>query len=156
SDASTPASGQPALRAALLAKRLGVAMTAGGAISDSMQVVRASGVTSEALAQRLAQEPDVEFAVPDRRRKIATAPNDPLYADGVPGNGPAVGQWYLRAPSAVVASSIDIEPAWDVTLGTSSIVIADIDTGVRFDHPDLLPAASGGKLLPGYDMMRDI
>jgi len=28
-----------------------------------------------------------------------------------------------------------------------------IDTGVRFDHPDLLPVAEGGKLLPGYDFV---
>ena len=33
------------------------------------------------------------------------------------------------------------------------MVVADIDTGVRFDHPDLLTVAAGGKLLPGYDMI---
>jgi serine protease len=33
------------------------------------------------------------------------------------------------------------------------VVIADLDTGVRFDHPDLLAAANGGRLLPGYDFV---
>src|SRR5204862_3142534 len=81
------------------------------------------------------------------------ASNDPLYAAGVPGNGPAVGQWYLRAPSGEVKSSIDIETAWNYTTGAPGIIVADIDTGVRFDHPDLLAVAAGGKLLPGYDMI---
>src|SRR5260370_1444201 len=43
--------------------------------------------------------------------------------------------------------------AWSITLGNPDVVIADLDTGVRFDHPDLLAVAAGGKLLPGYDMI---
>jgi serine protease len=35
-------------------------------------------------------------------------------------------------------------------------VVADIDTGVRFEHPDLLAVAAGGNLLPGYDMISDV
>jgi serine protease len=119
-------------------------------------VVSANGITSTELARRLAHEPDVEYAVPDERRHPLTAPNDPLYAAGVPDNGPAVGQWYLRAPNGDVTSSIDIESAWNVTLGNPIVVVADLDTGVRFDHPDLLAVAGGGKLLPGYDMISDV
>jgi len=136
-----------------LGDRLGVTMTDGEAVSERSQVIFASGITSAELAQRLAREADVEYAVPDERRHVLTAPNDPLYANGVPGTGPAVGQWYLRAPSGAVTSSIDIEPAWNVTLGDPTVVVADIDTGVRFDHPDLLSVVAGGKLLPGYDMI---
>src|SRR6266581_8554760 len=116
--------------------RLGMTMADGEALSERSQVIFASGITSAELAQRLAREADVEYAVPDERRHVLTAPNDPLYANGVPGTGPAVGQWYLRAPSGAVTSSIDIEPAWNVTLGDPTVVVADIDTGVRFDHPD--------------------
>ena len=47
-----------------------------------------------------------------------SAPNDPLYADGQPVSpGPAVGQWYLRAPGGAVHSSIDVEAAWALTTG---------------------------------------
>jgi serine protease len=142
-------------RAASLGQRVGVAMSAGSALSDRSQVVFASGITSAQLAQRLALESDVEYAVPDERRHIVTAPNDPLYPDGVGGNGPAVGQWYLRAPAGAVLSSINVEPAWSITTGSPSVVVALLDTGVRFDHPDLLAVAAGGNLLPGYDMISD-
>ena len=141
------------MHAKALAARLGTPMDDGAPVAVRTQVIFADGITSAELARRLAREPDIEYAVPDERRHRATAPNDPLYASGVPGNGPAVGQWYLRAPDATVASSINIEPAWAVTMGNPAIVVADIDTGVRFDHPDLLAVAAGGKLLPGYDLI---
>ena len=79
-------------RASVLGKRLGVAMTDGPALSEDTQVVMSQQMSSIDLAQRLAREPDVDYAVPDRRRKPLAAPNDPLYGNGVPGNGPAVGQ----------------------------------------------------------------
>ena len=141
-----------AARAEALGARLGLPLSAGATVSDLAQVVLVSGVTSAELAERLAQESDVEYAVPDERRRIVGAPNDPLYAAGVAGNGPAVGQWYLRAPSGEVPSSLNIEAAWTVTTGSPDIVVAVVDTGVRYEHPDLLSVASGGRLLPGYDM----
>jgi serine protease len=146
----------PTNRALALGQRLGLSMTAGNALSETAQVVFASGMSSAELARRLALESDVEYAVPDQRRYHFVAPNDPLYADGVGGNGPAVGQWYLRAPAGAILSSINVEPAWDVTIGSPSVVVADLDTGVRFDHPDLLAIAAGGNLLPGYDMISDV
>jgi serine protease len=146
----------PANRALALGQRIGVSMTAGVALSDQAQVVFAAGISSAELARRLALESDVEYAVPDERRYHFTAPNDPLYGDGLGGNGPAAGQWYLRAPSGAVQSSINVEPAWSITTGSPSVVVADLDTGVRFDHPDLQAIATGGNLLPGYDMVSDV
>jgi serine protease len=159
---SSPASAQAlsataaaAARAAALGARLGLSMSAGGSVSVFAQVVFASGITSIELAQRLSQESDVEYAVPDERRRIVGAPNDPLYAAGVPGDGPAAGQWYLRVPSAEVRSSLNVEAAWAVTTGSADVVVAVVDTGVRYEHPDLLEVAVGGNLLPGYDMTSD-
>jgi serine protease len=142
-------------RAQALGARLGLRMRGGASISDRTQVMFADGISSETLAQRLATQDDIEYAVPDGRERHFSAPNDPLYAAGVVGNGPAVGQWYLRAPAGEVKSSLDVETAWQITTGSPNIVVAVLDTGVRFDHPDLQPVASGGNLLPGYDMISD-
>src|SRR5579864_1022024 len=73
-------------------------------------------------------------------------PNDPLFSAG--------GQWYEQANVATPAA-VNAEAAWNYTTGDPNLVIADLDTGVRFDHPDLLAAANEGRLLPGYDFISD-
>jgi len=137
--------------ATALAQRHGLALSDGRALSERTQVVHGDKtLTSAALAQQLAADPDVEYATPDYRRHLLAAPNDPLYPTQPSGSAvtPAAGQWYLRAPDATFVSAINVEAAWAITTGSSSIVIADIDTGVRFDHPDL-----AGKLLPGRNFV---
>lgn len=104
--------------------------------ADELQTVLAS----------LRSDPRVALAEPDRRvRAHAYTPNDPLYT----------GQWYLKA-AQVAATRTD--SAWDITRGgaspaASTVVVAVIDSGVRFDHPDLRRAEQGGKLLAGYDFV---
>jgi len=146
------------LRAGGLGVRAGLALQAGGAVDERTQVVTARGVSPVALAARLRNDPDVEFAVVDQRRRIARVPNDPLFQPSpVPAGGPASGQWYLKPPQAArlsagneIVASIDAQGAWDISTGSPDVVVAVLDTGVRFDHPDL-----AGKLLPGFDMVRD-
>ncbi len=150
------ANGRARARAEALGASRRLALVAGSEIAARMQVVKARGIGSAALARALAADPAVEFAVPDERRRAQAAPNDPLYPAGVPGNGPASGQWYLRAPAGEVVSSIDAEPAWSVSTGSPSVVVAVLDTGVRFEHPDLRSVASGGNLLDGWDFVSDL
>ncbi|MED5621595.1 S8 family peptidase [Ideonella sp. BN130291] len=148
-----------AQRAHALGQRHGFALRAAAAIDDRTQVVTADSIDSQALAARLAADPDVEYAVVDGRKQRFTVPNDLMFVPtaSLP-NGPASGQWYLKAPAAgslsngnEVISSIDAVGAWSITTGHRSIVVAVLDTGVRGDHPDL-----AGKLLPGYDMVTDV
>jgi serine protease len=143
-------------RAKALAARNGRALDAGAAVSSRAQVVTASGVSSQALADELAKDSEVEFAVPDERRRAQGVPNDPLYSQGLGASGPAVGEWYLHPPDASIPSAIDAQSAWDISIGSPTIIVADVDTGVRFEHPDLLAVAAGGNLLPGYDMISDV
>jgi len=142
-------------RATGLGLRSGHALTARFSLDERTHVLTATGVDSATLVKQLAQDAEVELVAVDyRRRAYGTAPNDPLYAgnNGIPptvaGTGSANGQWYLKAPAGEVVSSINAPAAWDITKGASSLAIAVIDTGVRFDHPDL-----AGQVLAGYDMV---
>ena len=159
---STTASGTASTgpqKASALGARLGIALADGRILGERTQVMTAAGMTSAALAAAIAAEGDVEWAEVDHRRFAMAAPvNDPLYPDGlstsVAPSGPASGQWYLRAPGVDasghnVVSSIDVEPAWAITHGASSIVIGDVDTGIT-QHPDL-----DSKILTGYDFIHD-
>ena len=108
---------------------------------------------------RLRADTAVEYAEPDQRRHLMTMPDDPLFV-ATPG---ATGQWYLQAPitspaSAATPAAVDAVDAWTITTGSAGLVIADIDNGVRFDHPDLLRAGdtNPGRLLPGYDFVSNV
>lgn len=142
-------------RVKALGQKRHVALKVHSTLGERTQVVTAEGLTSEALAQQLAGDADVAYAVPDRRVRRAAAPNDPRY-DSVSLNagGPTVGQWYLKS-SNTYPSAVNAETAWDITSGSPEVVIAVLDTGVRFDHPDLGRVADGGKLLPGYDFVSE-
>lgn len=146
--ADSAASARGPQQAAALSKRHGVALADGQPIGRRAQVVFAKGMTSARLAALLAKDPDVEYAEPDQKRRIRAVPNDPLYGDNLVGTTPASGQWYLRPPTSTNVSAINAEGAWTRTHGTSTVVVAVLDTGVRFEHPDLV-----GKLLPGYDFV---
>lgn len=134
-----------------LSTRLGLSLTDGHAMGPRTQVLKGTGLSSRELAAQLSAQSDVEYAVADeRKRAYAVTPNDPLYLNAAATQTPASGQWYLQAPSTTLVAAINAEVAWAVTTGKTSIVVADLDTGVRFDHPDLT-----SKLLAGYDFISD-
>jgi len=98
-----------------------------------------TGDASASLAA-LAADPEVEYAAVDQRRFAHAVPTDALYGD----------QWYLQG---VQPGASNFQAAWDVTAGDNDTVIAVLDTGVIFDHPDLGRSGQGGRLLPGYDFV---
>jgi serine protease len=151
-DRAAPLAGTRSMLHAV-AGRMGLSVQASSALGGRLQALRVGGIASEVLAQRLARDPAVEYAVADQRRRALAVPNDPLYPNGLGGSGPAAGQWYLRAADSTAPAAIQAEPAWDVTVGAAGVRVAVLDTGVLYDHPDLLTVAGGGKLLPGYDMI---
>ncbi len=158
-----------------LVQRVGLDMAKSHQVTPSMHVIflpkTLYGAEIAAALAKLRADPQVEFADIDQRRyPLATSvtPNDPLFQ---PTPGVASGQWYMNTPSSTPVTleggvqttdlaATDAVSAWAITNGSSGIVIADVDTGMRFDHPDLLRAGPasmgagfGGRLLPGYDFV---
>ena len=147
--ASTPAA-TPVLRAQALGQRTGLRLRDGAALSPTMQVIHGTtGQSTAALVRALSADPQVDYVVENRRRRAHASVNDPLFAGGI-GVSPQAGQWYLGAPNASLVSAVNAEAAWSVTAGRADVVVALLDSGVRFKHPDL-----DGKLLPGYDFVSE-
>jgi serine protease len=142
---------------ASLLQRTGVAASGSRQFAPSMHVVFLDktlfGADVATALDKLRADPAVAFADVDERRYPHALPNDPLF---VP-TATASGQWYMLTPSTATptsdAAATDAVSAWGITQGSSGTVIADIDSGIRFDHPDLLRAGLGGRLLPGYDFV---
>jgi serine protease len=149
-------------RASRLSTNTGVAVTAVRNLYGQVDVMRLDHpLGHSAMLGVLAQlrtDPGVAYAEPDALRFIeqqfpSAAPNDPHFVAGSDSYGSWDGQWYLQPSSATTPAAISATSAWLKTTGSSSVVVAVIDTGVIIDHPDLLPTSSGGKLLPGYDFV---
>ncbi len=82
-------------------------------------VVQSTTQTTDELVKQLSADPAVAYAEPDFVVHAEAIPNDPRWSE-------LWGMAKIGAPSA-----------WDLSTGSSSIVIADIDTGVAYDHQDL-------------------
>jgi serine protease len=139
--ASTSLAGATRMGAAaeMSAQRFGVAMSGLRTTALGSQVLKVNRKMSLAEAERLAadiaaNDPNVEYAEPDRIMRRTFTPNDPRYNE----------QWhYFEA-----AGGINAPTAWDKATGTG-VVVAVIDTGYR-PHADL-----NANILPGYDFISD-
>jgi serine protease len=133
-----------------LGVKRGLTVQDGRDIGNHMHVAFAKGLSSEALAASLSKDSDVLYAVPDRLRKPMTfsgPPADPLFAGGVGNTQVEAGQWYLRPHDETFPAAIGASSTWGLATGRD-VTVAVLDSGVRFDHPDLR-----NKLHPGYNMI---
>lgn len=101
---------------------------------------RLTGSALEDVIARLQADSAVAYASPDLRRHAHAVTSDTLLNL----------QWYL-SNTQPAATRTDV--AWDITTGNPNVIVAVLDTGVRFEHPDLGRVEAGGKLLAGYDFV---
>ena len=97
--------------------------------------VKSRSHRTSTLIAALSRRPDVEYAEPNYVVTTLGEPNDPMFPQlwglkniGQPVNGGSPG-----TPGA----DIDAPEAWQTTLGNASNVVAVVDTGVDYNHPDL-------------------
>jgi subtilisin family serine protease len=89
------------------------------------------------LSKKLLNSKDVEYAEPKYVHRVTVIPNDSIFLTG----------------QQINLSRINATQAWDITKGDSSVLIAIIDTGVDWAHPDLaanILKDKNGKVI-GYD-----
>jgi subtilisin family serine protease len=95
-----------------------------------------AGLTVQDAITHYMQDPNVEYAEPNYIRSIRSftpspvIPNDLLFGQ----------QWALRntgSGGGTAGADIDATNAWDITTGSHDIVIAVIDSGIDYNHPDL-------------------
>jgi len=94
-----------------------------------LQVVSVpEGETVQGLIEKFQQSGLVQYAEPDYLRFLNAVPNDPKFIDGT--------LWGLNNTNAADAD-IDAPEAWDVLTSASNVVVAVLDTGIRYTHEDL-------------------
>jgi len=90
-----------------------------------------AGLTVEKAVEKLSKTSGILYAHPNYQvQAFSTFPNDPRFNElwGMHNTGQTGG-----TPDA----DIDAPEAWDIGTGSSDIVVAVIDTGVDYTHPDL-------------------
>lgn len=93
-----------------------------------VRIIRVPADQRQAILDQLNRDPDIEFAEADALVAPDFTPNDPSYSS----------QWHLPKISAPAA--------WDLTTGTSNVIVAIIDSGVDATHPEL-----AGLTVPGWN-----
>jgi subtilisin family serine protease len=116
------------LRFATVADLTPIAAAAGTSLQPSglPGVMEATGSDPalSALAARLTNSPGVGYVERIGTVHIDQTPNDPYFTNGT--------MWGMNG-----AYGIGAPAAWDVSTGSDKVTIADIDTGVDYNQPDL-------------------
>jgi thermitase len=75
---------------------------------------------------RLKRRSDVAFAEPNYLYHLDAAPNDPMFSQ----------LWGLDQAND---ADIDAPEAWNTTTGSRGVIVAVVDSGIAYNHPDLAP-----------------
>ncbi|HEX4924982.1 MAG TPA: S8 family peptidase [Bdellovibrionales bacterium] len=102
-----------------LQKRLGLRAPLEAIAREHFIVEFKARADVETGLQSLLKNALIEYAEPDIRVQRFNTPNDPMFQN----------QW----AHGIVQSAA----AWDISVGSSSVVVAVLDTGVDYSHPDL-------------------
>jgi len=112
---------------------VGAVSIKGFALLPDIELVKLQeGISMEDAIAQYMSDPNVEYAEPNYLVHALTIPNDTYFSPN---------QWALNNTGEYAGGTpdadIDAPEAWDTTTGSSNIIIAVIDTGIDYNHPDL-------------------
>ena len=88
------------------------------------------GESVEEALERYRHSPAIEYAEPNYIHHLTAIPKDTKFST----------LWGLHNTGQTGGTAdvdIDAPEAWDITTGSSNVIIAVIDSGIAYDHPDL-------------------
>lgn len=97
--------------------------------------VRSRTVSAARLSDRLRARADVLYVEPNFVIRLSAQPNDPSFSQlwGLQNSGQAVNGGGAGLPGSDIRAS----DAWNVSSGSIANVVAVVDTGIDYTHPDL-------------------
>ena len=90
-----------------------------------LYVLQGPAANMDPLAEALSANPAVQYVDPAQTVQDLTLPNDPDYVNG--------DEWQLNG-----TWGINVPGAWTVTTGSDKVIVADTDTGIAYNVPDLI------------------
>jgi subtilisin family serine protease len=126
--------GQRTTRRASLEHRASVRRSLAIGASRIQRVVLQPGASVDQALAVYRNSPEVEFAEPNYLVHAQTLPGDTYFNRqwGLSNRGQVI-----NGTSGTVGADIDAPAAWDISTGGGDVVVAVIDTGCDYDHPDL-------------------
>jgi len=94
----------------------------------NVRILNVPEAARDHVLDALQHHASIEFAEPDSIHEPSLVPNDTYYSSA----------WHLP--------KIEVPQAWDITTGSSSVIIAILDKGVDGTHPDL-----AAKIVSGWN-----
>jgi subtilisin family serine protease len=102
------------------------------AVRDLEAVSLPAGLDVGAALRAYRLHPEIEYAEPDYIVHISASPNDPLFPQ----------MWNLLntgLDGGTAGDDVGAALAWNLSTGNHNVVVATIDSGIDYTHPDLIP-----------------
>ncbi|MDI6697968.1 MAG: S8 family peptidase [Candidatus Saccharicenans sp.] len=109
------------------------------------------GTTVEETLAALKVNPDVLYAEPDYKLRLAVQPNDQLFRYQYALYNPGGTLQIPGSPTGKNRADIKATGAWDFAKGDPNLLIAVLDSGIDYTHPDL----AGQVISTGKDFVND-